>query len=209
MTYPPPPPSMNYVKLPSGLLLSEGEKPIWYSHPSYASRIGGIISNCFWLVLGAILFAISPATLGFFFGILFIILGLVGLLFVFIGVYFTEFFISNRRVYIKSGVLGRSTHDLRTEWITGSTLHQGVFGRMFNFGNVIFNGVGFSNATMLGAPEVLNVKGIVDGVVQVNKKRVEVEDKLKRLQEEYEYGRLTEAKYQELKRNYETERNQY
>jgi len=80
---------------------------------------------------------------------------------------------------------------------------------MFNFGNVIFNGVGFSNATMLGAPEVLNVKGIVDGVVQVNKKRVEVEDKLKRLQEEYEYGRLTEAKYQELKRNYETERNQY
>jgi uncharacterized membrane protein YdbT with pleckstrin-like domain len=209
MTYPPPPPFMASIKLPAGLTLSEGEKPIWYSHPSYASRIGGIIGDAFWLAIGLILFAISPATLGFFFGFLLIIIGIIGLVLVFIGVYFTEFFISNRRVYIKTGVFGRSTHDLRTEWITGSTLHQGVFGRMFDYGNVIFNGVGFSNAGMMGAPNVQTVKSIVDNVVQVNKKRVEVEDKLKRLQEEFDYGRISEAKYRELKLNYEAEKGQY
>jgi hypothetical protein len=79
-----------------------------------------------------------------------------------------------------------------------------------NFGSIVFTGVGIAgNVGMSGVSDVLNVKGIVENVIQSNKKRTEAQDKLKKLEEEFEFGRLDSAKYQEIKRKYEEEISRY
>lgn len=188
---------MSPVKVPGQLALSEGEKPIWYGRSSYKAHIGLIIIGFILFFIGIFIVFLLP-------------IGLLIWLYVFISVRSTEYFISNRRVFIKRGIINRTSRDLKIEWITGSTLHQGWIGRILNFGDLVFIGVGIGgNVGMFGVSDVVNVKGIVDSTVQSNKKRMEVEDRLKRLQEEYELGRITEAKYQELKRTYEEEKSKY
>jgi uncharacterized membrane protein YdbT with pleckstrin-like domain len=55
-------------------------------------------------------------------------------------VFSTEYFVSNKRIFIKRGILGRASHDLKIEWITGTVVHQGLLGRALNFGDISFTG---------------------------------------------------------------------
>ncbi len=170
---------------------------MWYGKQSYKAHIGAVILGLFFVLIGLAFIPIA-------------FIGLLVWLFVVIAVQTSEYFISNRRVFIKHGLLGRSSHDLKVEWVTGTILHQGLFGRLLNFGSIVFTGVGIAgNVGMSGVSDVVNVKGIVENIVQSNKKKMDVEDKLKRLQEEYDFGRIDGAKYQELRRNYEEERGKY
>ncbi len=192
---------MDSVKLPGQLALSEGEKPIWYGRSTYKAHIGAIIVGFFFFLIGI---SFVPFT------IFFTIIGLLVWLSVFISVQTSEYFISNRRVFIKHGLLGRTSHDLKIEWVTGSILHQGFIGRILNFGSLVFTGVAIAgNVRMSGVSDVINVKGTVDNTVQSNKKRVELEEKIKRLQEEYDFGKIDAARFSELKRNYEEEKSKY
>jgi hypothetical protein len=81
---------------------------------------------------------------------------------------------------------------------------------MLNYGSIKFTGVGTTTTVpMVGVSDVLNVKEIVENAIQDNKRRMEVEEKIRRLQEEYDFGRLDGARYQELKRAYESEASRY
>jgi hypothetical protein len=81
---------------------------------------------------------------------------------------------------------------------------------MLNFGSIVFTGVSIvGNVGMSGVSDVVNVKGIVENVIQSNKTRTGVEDKLKRLQEEYDFGQIDAAKYQQLRKQYEEEQSKY
>jgi hypothetical protein len=50
---------------------------------------------------------------------------------------------------------------------------------------------------------------VVENTPQDNKKRLEFEQKMMRLQEEYGFGRLDLSKYQELKCAHEAEASRY
>ena len=86
----------------------------------------------------------------------------------------SEYFVSNRRVFVKYGIVGRTSNDLKIEWISGTIVHQGLFGRMLNFGDLEFTGAGVSKVRLHGVSDVLMVKGIVEDTIQSNIARVQV-----------------------------------
>lgn len=83
----------------------------------------------------------------------------------------SEYFVSNRRVFVKYGIIGRTSNDLKIEWISGTIIHQGLFGRMLNFGDLEFTGAGVSKVRMHGVSDVLMVKSIVENTIQSNVSR--------------------------------------
>ncbi len=114
-------------------------------------------------------------------GGLFVLLALLTWLSVFITVQPSEYFISNRRVFIKHGILGRRAHDLKIEWVTGSIPQQGLMGRLLNYGSLAFTGVGIPGMVKMdGLSDYLEIKGLVDSLIENNRKRAEVEEKIKR-----------------------------
>ena len=86
----------------------------------------------------------------------------------------SEYFVSNRRVFVKYGIIGRTSNDLKIEWISGTIVHQGLFGRVLNFGDLEFTGAGVSKVRLHGVSDVLMVKGIVEDTIQGNIDRAQL-----------------------------------
>ena len=51
----------------------------------------------------------------------------------------TEYFITSKRIYVKYGLIGRRVFEIRNEWIAGTMVRQGFFGRIFNYGDIVIN----------------------------------------------------------------------
>jgi len=131
---------------------------------TFKSFLGSIIFGFLLLALGlATLFfgtAIGLAFFGF--------MALVDFVLVALYVINSEYFVSNRRVFVKYGIIGRTSNDLKIEWVSGTILHQGLFGRILNFGDLEFTGAGVSKVRLRGVSDVLAVKGIVEDTIQSN-----------------------------------------
>ena len=158
------------VRIPSLLVLSEGETPVWYGRQTFKSFLGSII-------FGFLLLALGLATLvfGTTYGLGFLaFMALVDWVLVALYVLNSEYFVSNRRVFVKYGIIGRTSNDLKIEWVSGTIVHQGLFGRMLNFGDLEFTGAGVSKVRLHGVSDVLMVKGIVEDTIQSNIARVQV-----------------------------------
>jgi uncharacterized membrane protein YdbT with pleckstrin-like domain len=54
----------------------------------------------------------------------------------------SEFIVTNRRVYLKQGVLRTKSIELMLNKIESLQVEQGIFGRMLNFGSIIPGGSG-------------------------------------------------------------------
>jgi hypothetical protein len=117
---------MGQPRIPTQLALTEGERPVWYGRESYRSQVGAVALGFGMLVIG-ILFFLIPIV-GEFFGAILILFALIDWLYVLFSVVSSEYFISNKRVFVKHGIVGRTSHDLKIEWVTGSVLQQGPMG---------------------------------------------------------------------------------
>lgn len=152
------------------MALSEGEIPVWYGRQTFKSFLGSII-------FGFLLLAFGLATLvfGTTFGLgFFAFMALVDWVLVALYVINSEYFVSNRRVFVKYGIIGRTSNDLKIEWVSGTIVHQGLFGRMLNFGDLEFTGAGVSKVRLHGVSDVLKVKGIVEDTIQSNVARAQL-----------------------------------
>ena len=65
-----------------------------------------------------------------------------------------EFVLTNKRIFIKQGIILRWSYELRLEKLESIQVYQGIIGRLLNFGIVLVHGVGASRgiAGMLVAP---------------------------------------------------------
>jgi uncharacterized membrane protein YdbT with pleckstrin-like domain len=54
----------------------------------------------------------------------------------------TELAITNRRIVSKSGIIRRTTIELRLDKIESITVDQGIMGRILNFGSITISGTG-------------------------------------------------------------------
>jgi uncharacterized membrane protein YdbT with pleckstrin-like domain len=54
----------------------------------------------------------------------------------------TEFAVTDRRVILKSGFFRADVQEVTLDAIEGSAIHQGLFGRLFRFGNLTIRGRG-------------------------------------------------------------------
>jgi tetratricopeptide (TPR) repeat protein len=148
----PPIPTNSSIKIPTDISLSEGETPIWSGNMSWAANWA--------FILLAILFIWT------------IILPIIFIIIAYINVSTSEYFVSNRRVYIKYGWIRRAINDLKLDWITNVSISQGFFGRIINFGTVLIATPGTYTGTsgFVGVSDPMKIRGIIDSQIQIYKK---------------------------------------
>lgn len=118
------------MNIPKGLNLEEGEKPVWYGRMGWKAN---------WFL---ILLAILTIWL---FGI-----GLIFLLLTLLRVMSTEYFVSNKRIFVRYGLLKKTVLQIRNEWISSYLISQSFFGKIFNYGRVWISTPGyFSGVTVM------------------------------------------------------------
>jgi len=197
------------VKVPSGLVLMEGERPYWYGRRSLKSILVPFIFGLILLLSGVILILLlfrAMPVMGILF-ILFIVIGITVILRYVLAFVGAEYFISSRRVYVKYGVIARRVFEIKNEWITTVAVRQGVIGRVLNYGDILISVPGHYLApiAMYGVLDPLHVKAILDDALRRFREAQKIIEELKVLEREYNYGRISKEKYEELKKKYEEE----
>lgn len=87
---------------------------------------------------------------------------LVGALVMLINVYITyistELAFTNKRVIAKVGFIRRDTIEINIQKVEAIQVHQGLLGRILNFGTIIISGAGNPQAPIRGIAEPINFR---------------------------------------------------
>lgn len=82
----------------------------------------------------------------------------------------TELAVTNKRVVAKTGLIRRSTIELNLSKIESIQVHQGIFGRIFNYGSLIVSGAGNPQAPIPSIANPMNFRRLaMEAQEQVNK----------------------------------------
>lgn len=82
----------------------------------------------------------------------------------FLRLKFLEQGVTNKRVVMKSGIIGRKTEEMKLRSIETVEIDQGIFGRIFGFGTVKITGRGISNVSFKGIDDPMSVKRQIESV---------------------------------------------
>jgi uncharacterized membrane protein YdbT with pleckstrin-like domain len=173
------------IKVPSGFALMEYERPYWYGRMSLKAN---------WVLI-----LIGLLTIWIFgIGVIFLIIAL-------LNTRSTEYFITNHRIYVKYGLIGRRTFEINNEWVTGAIVLQGYIGRILNYGDILISTPGqlAGSVYMKGVSDPMRVKAIIDDALKKSREIKAILEELRALDREYEYGRISREKYEELRKKYE------
>jgi hypothetical protein len=184
------------IHIPTDISLVEGETPIWFGQMSWEAN---------WVL---ILFAILSLCTVIVFSVIGIILSIIFVILAWINVTTSEYFVSNKRIYLKHGLISRVAIDFKKlDWITNTAIVQDFFGRILNFGNVLIATPGTYIGTSMfrGVSDPMKIKVIIENRIICHKKIVEISDSLRRITDEYKMGRLDVSLYNSLKIEYENE----
>lgn len=72
--------------------------------------------------------------------------------------------VTNKRVILKKGIIGRQTEEMKLKSIETVEIDQGVFGRMLGFGTVRITGRGVSDFLFKGIDDPMAVKRAIESV---------------------------------------------
>ena len=70
----------------------------------------------------------------------------------------TELAVTNKRVIAKFGFISRQTIELNVKKVESMQVHQGIFGRMFNYGSLVISGAGNPQAPISGISRPLDFR---------------------------------------------------
>lgn len=182
------------IRVPTDISLTEGEIPVWFGQMSWAA-------NWFLLLLAVI----------FFLTIIFIPLSIILVIIAFINVYTSEYFVSDRRIYYKYGLISRRANDIKMEWVTNTSILQGFVGRILNYGNILIATPGEYTGTSMfvGVADPMMIKGLIETRLVNYKKIQEINKSIRTITDEFKMGRLDESRYNSLKSEYELEIKKY
>jgi len=138
-------------------------------------------------------------------------LGIIFILIAALRVYATKYFMTNKRIYVKYGLVARRVFEIKVEWVTGTHVSQGFMERLLNYGDVIISTPGqyAGSVIMKGVSDPMHIRTMVEDILRKSRERARIEEKLRELEKEYEFGRISEEKYQELRKKYEEELKKY
>jgi len=77
---------------------------------------------------------------------------------------FQEQGVTNKRVILKKGIIGRNTEEMKLKSIETVEIDQGIFGRIFGFGAVRITGRGVSDFVFKGIDDPMAVKRMIESV---------------------------------------------
>ena len=157
--------------------MGQNEKLIYeaHFHGSYYSAAWFALIFFIVLAVGALLFATGTQQ--------WVLLGIsaAGLTFVLyqmIPIWTTEIAVTNHRLVIKRGWLTRSTTELQLKSIEQVNFHQGLLGRMLDFGRIEIHGTGMDDLRLpnIGCPKDL-IKAIEDASIPLKQPQPPFADK--------------------------------
>jgi uncharacterized membrane protein YdbT with pleckstrin-like domain len=182
------------IRVPTDISMTEGEIPVWFGQMSW-------LANWFWLLLA--IFSLLTIVL-FIFAIIFFAIA-------FLNVYTSEYFVSDRRIYYKYGWISRRANDIKMEWVTNTSIAQGIFGRILNYGNILIATPGEYTGTSMfvGVSDPMMIKGMIETRLVNYKKVEEINKSIRTITDEFKMGRLDESRYNSLKSEYEMEIKKY
>jgi len=76
----------------------------------------------------------------------------------------TEMGATNKRVIKKTGIITRTTEEMKITSIETVTLRQGVIGTLLNYGNLVVTGQGVSDVAFINISSPMAVKQSIEGV---------------------------------------------
>ena len=85
-------------------------------------------------------------------------------LYVYLQLRFTEQGVTNKRVILKRGVIGRKTEEMKVTSIETVEIDQGVLGRIFGYGSVKVTGRGISDVVFKGVADPMAVKRQIESI---------------------------------------------
>ncbi len=114
--------------------LLPGEEVVYRAtlHPIVFAPATGVV------LLGIIVALAWSQTIGLVVGVIGVVMGAVAL----VRYNSTEFAVTNRRVIIKVGALGRRSLELELNRVEGIDVEQTAFGRLFDYGTIGVRGIG-------------------------------------------------------------------
>lgn len=92
-------------------------------------------------------------------------LGLIFLLFTWLYVISTDLGVTNKRVIGKWGFVSRRTIEQRLDKVEGVQVHQGILGRLLNFGTVVVTGTGGSGTPIPNIADPLAFRSAVNAAI--------------------------------------------
>ena len=93
---------------------------------------------------------------------------------IFIRYISSEYAITNQRVVMKVGLIQRQSFEIFLSKIEGSYVDQSIFGRMFNFGTIVINGIGGGKNVFDYVPDPLKFRNLIQGEVDTHRVKVSV-----------------------------------
>jgi len=109
------------------------------------------------------------------FTVILIFISIICFIVAWIDVTTSEYFVSNKRIYFKRGLISRVLNDIKIEWVTNDFVQQGIFGRVLNFGNIGISSLGEPAGAIgfVGVSDPMKVKAIIeDTLVKYKKKSI-------------------------------------
>ena len=85
-------------------------------------------------------------------------------LYVFLQLKYQERGVTNKRVILKKGIIGRKTEEMKLKSIETVEIEQGVFGRLLGFGTVKVTGRGVSDFLFKGVDDPMAVKRTIESI---------------------------------------------
>jgi|GEM_PF-2131251 len=132
------------IRIPKGVTLLHDERPAWNGRMSYFSNFGLVLLG----ILNAWIFGL-------------------GLIFILIAGYqghSTEYFVSDRRIFIRYEWFSRKIFDLKSEWITNVSISQSFWERVADYGDITVSTPGERGGfqRMIGVRHVMQVKSLIE-----------------------------------------------
>jgi uncharacterized membrane protein YdbT with pleckstrin-like domain len=137
--------------------LLPGEQVVYRAtlHPIVFAPAVGVV------LLGIVISLAWSQIVGLIVGVIGVVMGAVAL----IRYISTEFAVTNRRVIIKVGALGRQSLDVELNRVEGIDVEQSALGRLFDYGTIGVRGVGGTEETFPGIAAPLDFRKHVQAVL--------------------------------------------
>jgi len=82
----------------------------------------------------------------------------------------TQYFITNKRIVIKTGVISKTVSDIALSKCEGVEFYQGLFGRLFGWGTMVTTGTGMKQQRFKGLADPIQFRNELFRIIEENSK---------------------------------------
>jgi hypothetical protein len=170
----------------------------WKGRMSWRANAGHV-------VLSAALFLLALFAGRLVLSALLLLFAVLILLYAYLRVLATEYVITSVRIYARYGIIARRITQTRPENVSAVYVQQSIIGRLLNYGEVMFmtpgeGGRGF--IVFRGVVNPVTLKSTFFELIRRIKERVRLEELLRELERECDFGRLPEDRCNALRQKY-------